>query len=178
MTSRARWSSVPTTIRLGRLKSSIAAPSRRNSGIGDDGEVGLRPGGADDLLDGVAGADRDRRFGHYHRIAGEGRGDLAGGGVDIAQVGMAVATPRRRADGDEDRICRGDGVGNVHGEAEALLLYVRGYDAFETGLIDRNVPGFERPDACLILVDARHDVAEIRKAGARHETDIAGADHG
>ncbi len=33
MTARARSSSTPTTIRSGRLKSEIAAPSRRNSGF-------------------------------------------------------------------------------------------------------------------------------------------------
>ena len=39
----ARSSSVPTTMRSGRLKSSIAAPSRRNSGLETTANIGVGP---------------------------------------------------------------------------------------------------------------------------------------
>ena len=40
------------------------------------------------------------------------RGDLARGVIDVGQIGMAVAAPRRRADGDEH------GVGGLHRRRE------------------------------------------------------------
>jgi hypothetical protein len=72
----ARSSSVPMTMRSGRLKSAIAAPSRRNSGIGDDGDLRIGPCLADDPLDLVAGADRHGRLGNKHREAIDGFRDL------------------------------------------------------------------------------------------------------
>ena len=42
-------------------------------------------------------------------------GDLLGRRMNIGQVGMAVAAPRRGADRDEDRIGVSDGFGPVPG---------------------------------------------------------------
>ena len=89
MTLRARSSSVPTTMRSGCLKSWMAAPSRRNSGF-ETGDVAIRPQLADDALDLVAGADRDGRFGDDNGEIAQRGGNLAGGGVDVGQIGMAV----------------------------------------------------------------------------------------
>ena len=71
-------------------------------GIGDDGEIGIGARFADDALDLIAGADRHGGFGDDDRKAVDRRGDLARRLIDIGEVGMAVAAPRRRADGDED----------------------------------------------------------------------------
>ena len=40
-------------------------------------------------------------------------GDLLGGGVDVGQVGVAVAAPGRRADGDEHRVGVADRLAEV-----------------------------------------------------------------
>src|SRR5260221_301949 len=52
----------------------------------------------------AAGPHGDRRLGDDDGVAGERRGDLLGGGEDIAEMGMAVAAPAGRADGDEHRV--------------------------------------------------------------------------
>ena len=72
--------------------------------VGHDRNVGVRPSFADDALDLVAGADRHRRLGDHHGKAVERGGDLARGVIDEAQIGVAVAAARRRADRDEHRV--------------------------------------------------------------------------
>ena len=54
----------------------------------------------DDPLDLVAGADRHGRLGDDHRVVGQRLGDFLGGAVDVGEVGMSVAAPAGRADGD------------------------------------------------------------------------------
>jgi hypothetical protein len=51
----------------------------------------------------AVGADRHRRLGHHHGIAGQRPPDLFGGGHHIGQVGVAVAAAGGGADGDEHR---------------------------------------------------------------------------
>jgi hypothetical protein len=58
-------------MRSGRLKSSIAAPSRRNSGLETTANSASGARLADDALDLVAGADRHGRFGDDHGEAVE-----------------------------------------------------------------------------------------------------------
>ena len=91
-------------MRSGNLKSRIAAPSRRNSGFEATTTSAVGIGLADDALDLVAGADRHGRLGHDDGEAGQRLRDLARGGVDVGQIGVAVAAARRRADRDEDSI--------------------------------------------------------------------------
>src|SRR6202008_4906730 len=59
--------------------------------VGDDGEFRLRIGLADDLLNFIARANGNGRLGHNDGEAIHIRGDLFGGGVDIGEVGMAIA---------------------------------------------------------------------------------------
>ena len=110
---RARLS-VPTTMRSGCLKSSIAEPSRRNSGLETTSKSASGRAARMMRLDLVAGADRNRRFGDDDGEAVHRRGDLARRCMDIGQIGMAIAAPRRRSDGDEHRVClvhRGGQIG-------------------------------------------------------------------
>ncbi len=72
--------------------------------VGDHVELGLGPGLAHDALDLVAGAHRHGRLGDHHGVAVKRAGDVAGGLVDVGQVGMAVAAAGRRAHRDEHRI--------------------------------------------------------------------------
>ena len=165
-------------MRSGCLKSRIAAPSRRNSGLEATATsaVGLAsrmmrstsspvPTGTVDL---VTTTVKPRQRG----------GDLARGGMDIAQVGMAVAAPRRRADRDE----HGVGLG-APAPARSVVkssrpgLDVGGDQLVEARLVDRDLAALQRRDLAGVLVDAGDVVAEIGKAGAGHKADIAGADH-
>ena len=60
-------------------------------GVRDDRELRVRVGFLDDGFDLIAGADRHRRFGDDDRIALHQAGDLFGGGVDVGEVGVAIA---------------------------------------------------------------------------------------
>ena len=97
--------------------------------------------------------------------------------VDVGQVGMAVAAPRRRADRDEHRVGVRDRRGQVGGEIQPLGLDVGRHQRVEPGLEDRHLAAPQRRDLAGVLVDAGDLVAEIGKAGAGYQADIAGADH-
>ncbi len=145
--------------------------------IGNDRDIGVRPRLANDALDLVAGADRDGRFGHHDGEAVERGGDLLRRGVDVGQVGVAVAAARRRADRDED----GVGLGHRPFRSVAKLkppgLHVGGDQVVEARLVDRHLAALKRRDLGGVLVDADDVMAEIGKAGPRNEADVAGADH-
>ena len=132
----------------------------------------------DQALDFVAGADRHGRFGDDHGEARQRRGDLARGGVDVAQIGVAIAAPRRRADRDEHRIGLGDRRGKIGGKIQPPGLDVGGDQRIEAGLENRDFAAAQAGDLVAVLVHAGDLVAEIRKAGAGHQPHIARADHG
>ncbi len=178
MTSRARSSSVPTTMRSGCLKSLDRRALAQEFRIGDDTQCRRRaalsrmmrstsspvPTGTVDLVTTTVKPS-------------SGGGDLARGGIDVGQIGVAVAATRRGADRDEHR------VGRRHRLGESVVKDRRPWRALlrdevvEPGLEDRNFAALQGSDLRRVLVDAGHLVAEIGKAGARHEPDIAGADH-
>ena len=89
---------------------------------------------------------------------------------------MAVAAPRRRADRDEHRVGLGQRGGQIELEAEPAGGRVLGHQLVEPGLEDRDLAGAQRGNLALVVVDAAHMMAEIGKARAGHEADIAGAD--
>ena len=91
---------------------------------------------------------------------------------------MPVAAPRRRADGDEDRIGAGDRRGEVGGEIEPPGLDVGRHQIIEAGLEDRDFAAAQRRDLVGVLVDARDLVTEIGEAGAGDQPYIARANHG
>ena len=145
--------------------------------IGDD--LHLRVGAllAQDALDLVAGADRNRRFGDHDRRARQQRRDLAHRVEHEAEIGVTVAATRGRADGDHHRISLGN-AGRFHREMQPALAHI-GFDKLsEAGLEDRNLAAVKRRDLCRVLVDAGHVMTEIGKACPGDEADIAGADHG
>ncbi len=51
--------------------------------------------------------------------------------MDVTEIGMAVAAPRRRADGDEHRLGLGDRPGEVGGEIEPPLARIGGHETVE-----------------------------------------------
>src|SRR6185437_5790027 len=102
---------------------------------------------------------------------------LANGVEHEAEVGMAVAAPSRRADGDEHRVGVADILAELGGEGEAAALDIGLDDRFEARFPDRHHAGVEAVDLRRILVDAADTMAEVGKAGARDEAHITRADH-
>ena len=86
------------------MKSWIAEPSRRNSGLEQTAKSASGRSAAQAALDLAAGADRHRRFGGDDGEAVEMRRELLDGREDVGQVGMAVAAAHRRADREEHDI--------------------------------------------------------------------------
>ena len=50
-------------------------------------------------------------------------------------------------------------------------------DVLQAGLVDRDLALLERRDLGFVLVGADDLHAELREAGAGHETDVPGSDH-
>jgi len=48
---------------------------------------------------------------------------------------------------------------------------------FQSGFVDRYLPGFELLHFFRIIIDANDMMADISKTGARHQTDVSGADN-
>ena len=147
-------------------------------GVGNDGDMLATRHFGDDALDLVTRADGNGRFGHDDTVVRQLLTNLLGGGIDIAEVGMAVTAPRRGANRDEDGVDAINALGKVGGEAEATGGDVGGDERFEAGFKDRHPPREQRVNLALILVNADDGMAEIGKAGSRHQADIACSDHG
>src|SRR3546814_2833813 len=89
--------------------------------IGNDIEIGLRRDVPDAALHFVAGADRHGRFGDDNGIAGKRLCDFFRRRMNIAEIGMAVAAPRRCADRDEHCIGAGARIGQRSAEHTSEL---------------------------------------------------------
>ncbi len=165
------------TMRSGRLKSPIAAPSRRNSGLEATAKRAVVADFGEDALDFVAGADRHGRLGDDDRRMGEVRADFGCHGMDEGKVGMAVAAPRGRPHGNEDGAGPGDPFGEIGGELKAARCGVAAHQFLKPGLVNRHLARVEPVDLGRVLVDAHDIVAEIGKAGTRNQPDIARAHH-
>ena len=117
--------------------------------VGDDVELRLRLGFADDALDLVAGADRHRRFRHDDGVAVDRGGDFARGGVD---VGLRSAWPSPRRDGvptamNTTSASLTAAARSVAKESRPSLTLSA--DQFvEAGLEDRNFAALAAPRSC------------------------------
>ena len=98
--------------------------------------------------------------------------------MNVAQIGMTVAAPRRGADRDKDRIGLADRRGEIGGKVQPAGLYVGGHQRIEAGLENRDFAAAQGGDLVAVLVHAGDLVAEIGKAGAGHQPHIARANHG
>ena len=90
---------------------------------------------------------------------------------------MAVAAARRRADGDEDGLGGLGRLGQVGGEGQPALATFLATSSARPGSKIGISPALQRGDLVGVLVDAGDVVAEIGKAGAGDQADIAGTDH-
>ncbi len=145
--------------------------------IGGNHHIGVRIGLGDDAFDIVAGADGHRRLGDDDGEVLDVFSDLARGGVHVAEVGVAVAASRRRADRDEHGVCRGDCVAQIEAEIEPAGGGVAGDQFVEAGLVDRDLTLLQGGDLGGVLVDAGDVMAEVGETRARHQSHISRSDH-
>ena len=89
---------------------------------------------------------------------------------------MAIAAPRRCADGDEDGIRVADAAGRL-GEFEPALAHIGLDQIRQPRLEDRYLAALERSHSAGVLVDTGYAMTEIGKTRARHQPDISGAYH-
>jgi TPP-dependent pyruvate/acetoin dehydrogenase alpha subunit len=97
--------------------------------------------------------------------------------MDVTQVGMAIATPRRRADRDEYRVGAPHRVLEIETEIEPSRGGVARDKLVETRFVDRDFAASQRRDLVCILVDASDEMAEIGKACTGHQPDISCPNH-
>ena len=96
--------------------------------------------------------------------------------VDGGKIGAAVGA-RRSANTDEDRVTKAncftgvDGIGNFSGFAG------RNKNFIEMLLVDRHLAGFQLSNAACVDVRADHIVSRFSKTRARHQANVATADH-
>ncbi len=125
----------------------------------------------------LRGADRHGRLVDDHLEARHVAADVACGFEHILQVGRAVLV-RRRADGDELDLAVRDARLDIGREAQAPCRAVARDDVQQPRFVNRHPAVVQDVDLALIDVETEDVVTDLREAGARDETDIAGADDG
>ena len=123
MILRARSVSAPMTTRSGFMKSSIAAPSLRNSGLETTSNACLVDRG-DLRADLVRGAHRHGALVDDDRVAASSPGRSAAAAASTYCRSASPLSPSGGADGDEDHLAPAHRVGEIGGEGEAALLDV------------------------------------------------------
>ncbi len=176
MSSAVSGSSVPITTRSGRRKSSIAAPSFRNSGFDTTptaysvaaaiASLTLRfvPTGTVLLSTTTFGSFMTRAIPRATR-------------EHMAHVGRAVLV-LRRTHGDEQDFRADDGVVEVGREGEPLFGDVPGDQLREPRLVDRNLAALEAGDLVLVDIDGDDVVPVLGKARAEHQAHVSGSKNG
>jgi hypothetical protein len=173
--SAARFDSTPITTRSGRMKVSIAAPSRRNSGF--DATSNWAPRGrvgAQHLEQRARRAHRRRALLHHQLVVVEVLRHRFRHVEDGAGIGAPVAT-RRRAHGDEHHRRPRERFADVGGEGEPALGHVALHQLRQPRLEERDLQVLRAGDARGIAVDAHHLMAEVGEAGSGDETHVASA---
>ena len=123
-------------VRRGEVVDRVSFPQELRIRRDVEREPGVGLG--DDALDLEAGACRDGRLGHDHRIVVERAADLRGCRIDILQIGIAIEFARRRADRDDDDGRVPDRLGDVGGEAQAAGADIVLHQFLQAGLVDRH----------------------------------------
>ena len=76
--------------------------------------------------------------------------------MDMGKVGVTIAAPARRADGQHHHIGRRYGGGDVLGKGEASGGNICREQRLQPRLVDRYPPGAERRNPLRIGIDAGH----------------------
>ncbi len=66
--------------------------------------------------------------------------------IDVGQVGMAVAAPRGRADGDEHRVGLAHRRSRIGGEGQPACAHVARHQLLQARLVDRHHAGLQPRD--------------------------------
>ena len=139
----------------------------------------MRANPRQDRGDPAPGADRHRRFGHHHRLCparseaiGKRPADLLGRGKDMAQIGMPVAAPRRRADRDEHRVSASHRPLQIGRERQAPRRHIARYQCLQPRLVDRHLAPLQPLDLRRVLVDAHNLDPKLRKTRPRYQPHI------
>ena len=103
--------------------------------------------------------------------------DLTRGIVEVSQIGKAVAAPRRSPDREVYGVSGANRRSGVGRERQTAGVDVARDQRLKARLEQRHGSILQLRDFGRILVDARHDVAEIRKTSSGYEADISRADH-
>ena len=163
------------TTRSGFMKSSIAAPSLRNSGLEQTANAcwvsdrtaartfSAVPTGTVDLVTTTLWPFMLRPISlATPSTCCRSAEPSSPGGVPTA---MNTTRAARTADAQ------------VGGEREAALLLVPAHHRLEPGLVDRDLVLLQPRDLLRVLVHADDVVAGLRQAGAGHQADVAASDH-
>jgi len=97
--------------------------------------------------------------------------------MNEAQIGMAVATPRRGADRDEHHLGLLHAHRKVAGKAQPPPFGIGLDQRLQPRLEDRYPPHIQRGDLRLVGIDAGHLMPEVGEAGAGHKAHISGPNH-
>jgi hypothetical protein len=104
------------------------------------------------------------------------RCDVAGGLLDVAEVGAAVFTLGRR-DAEERHLTGLHGALATDDERQSPRGQTFGDELVEAVLDDRHLAARQRLDLRRVDVRADHVVAQVGEAGAGGEPDVSGSDH-
>jgi len=143
-----------------------------------EGEEEVAPagqaGGLEDRLEHLGGgAGIGGRFEHDQLARAQPRGDRAGGGLDIGQVGLAVAGERGRH-ADQERVGLGQ-AGEVGGGGQPSLRHRR-RDLRARDVLDVALAAVEPRHIGRVDVEAEHGEAGPRGGQRQRQPDIAQPD--
>ena len=128
-------------------------------------------------LDLVGGSHRHRAFVHHHLVVGHVAANGARRAQHVLQVGGAVLA-LWRAHGDELDGAKAGGLRDVGGELQATGLHIALHHVLQTGFVDGDFARLQGIYLLHVGVVANDVVADFGQAGAGHQPDIAGANHG
>ena len=123
----------------------------------------------------VARLDRHRAFIDDDLVAGHRGGDVPRDPLQEAHVHRPVRLGRR-GHGDEDHIGLLDALGRARGKREASRGHVLLHQLFETRLVDRDAALLQQLDLRRVIIHTDHLVADLGKASAGDQPDVAGPD--
>ncbi len=165
------------TIRSGCMKSAIAEPSRRNSG-----------------LETTCTAWSERL---NSRMIAATRSPVSTGTVDLLTTSLGpssasaisratartyaqIGEPRRehrRSDGDEHDLCAADAARDVARERQPLAGAVARDEFGQPRFVERDAAGGERLEPRRVVLDADDLIPEFRETRPRHQADVAATDN-
>ena len=167
-------------MRSGRMKSSTAAPSFRNSGLDTTANGSRRRARRAPRRSSRARCRRCRPAPSTCRrrsSAPSMRRPMLRAAASTYCMSALPSSSGRRADRDELQRAVRDRCVDVGGEAQAPGRDVARDHRLEPRLVDRHAAVVEDRDLARVDVEAQHVVADLGEAGAGDETDVAGADH-